>query len=72
MVSLGVLVLLWAGSLALNLLDDVGTATAARTLAAELGVESERCGPRNLLTMRKTCTGSTNVAGRLRIYVKYS
>jgi hypothetical protein len=46
---------------------------SAQALAAEMGVTSDRCGPINLLTLRKTCIGSSSYReGILQVYVQYS
>jgi hypothetical protein len=44
----------------------------AESLAAEMGLASERCEPLNLWTLRKTCTGLSNDIEGLKIYVRYS
>ena len=45
---------------------------SAQALAAEIGVTSERCGPINLLTLRKTCIGSSSHRdGQLQIHVRF-
>ncbi len=45
----------------------------AESVAAEMGLASERCEPMNLWTLRKTCTGVANARGEgLNIYLKYS
>jgi hypothetical protein len=46
---------------------------SSEALATEMGVLSERCGPINLLTLRKTCIGSSSHRdGKLQIYVRFS
>jgi hypothetical protein len=44
----------------------------ALSLAAEMGLASERCEPMNLWTLRKTCTGISNDREGLKIYLRYS
>ncbi len=44
----------------------------APSLAAEMGLASERCEPLNLWTLRKTCTGISNDREELKIYLRYS
>ncbi len=51
---------------------DVKPPQTSRSLAAEMGLDSERCEPLNLWTMRKTCTGISNDIGGLKIYLRYS
>jgi len=45
---------------------------AAAGIAARMGVGAERCGARNPLTLRRTCTGSTAAGDRLLVYLRYS
>lgn len=42
------------------------------SLRFEMGLDSERCEPLNLWTLRKACTGVSNDLGELKIYVRYS
>ena len=44
----------------------------ALSLAAEMGVVSERCEPMNLWTLRKTCTGISDDRTGLKVYLRYS
>lgn len=44
----------------------------AHQLATTMGVTAERCGPRNALTLRKTCVGSTRAPGVLQVHLRYS
>ncbi|TQS93600.1 hypothetical protein EU811_04735 [Arthrobacter sp. TS-15] len=45
----------------------------AESLAAEMGLASDRCGAANLWTLRKTCTGiAHSSAGKLWISLSYS
>ncbi|WP_244296543.1 hypothetical protein [Paenarthrobacter nitroguajacolicus] len=52
---------------------DIKPPHTAQSLAAEMGLASERCEPMNLWTLRKTCTGIADSGGRgLHIYLQYS
>lgn len=45
----------------------------AHSLAAEMGLSSERCEPMNLWTLRQTCSGVSTFHGEgLNIYLGYS
>ncbi|MFK0007061.1 hypothetical protein ACIQTZ_08405 [Paenarthrobacter sp. NPDC090520] len=51
---------------------DVKPPQTAPSLAADMGISTEQCGPLNLWTLRKTCTGvAADHNGELRIYLKY-
>lgn len=52
---------------------DVEPPQTAPSLAAEMGITKEQCGPLDLWTLRKTCTGvASDRDGELRIYLQYS
>lgn len=56
-----------------KLIVEIKTPQTAQSLAAEMGLASERCEPMNLWTLRKTCTGISNDRGEgLKIYLRYS
>lgn len=53
---------------------EIDPTQTAQSVAATMGVTSDRCGPLNVWTMRKTCLGTTpNSTGEeLRIYLLFS
>jgi hypothetical protein len=52
---------------------EIDPTQSAQSVTAAMGVASERCGPLNVWTMRKTCVGKTlNSTGKeLRIYLLF-
>ncbi|WP_223944250.1 hypothetical protein [Arthrobacter sp. StoSoilB20] len=62
-----------SGGCSREMVVDVQPPHTAQSLGAEMGLTSERCGPLNLWTLRKTCTGIANAGGKeFRIYLQYS
>ncbi|WP_416416211.1 hypothetical protein [Paenarthrobacter aromaticivorans] len=56
-----------------EMIIDVKAPQTVTSLAAEMGIETEQCGPIDLWALRKTCTGvSTDSNGELRVYLQYS
>lgn len=56
-----------------EMIIDIKSPQTATSLAAEMGIETEQCGPIDLWTLRKTCTGvSTDSNGEFTVYLRYN